>query len=535
MPTTCDILEFTRLECLSVKQGQTMQRNVETMKTSCKAMALAVALSALPVVAQAPMDIRIALVIGNSAYAGDALLTNPGNDARAMAHTLKKLGFTVVEVRDGNRAQMRDAIAKMQNALNDKRGVGMLYYAGHGIQMNWRNYMVPVDAMLSKSADVPNQTIDVNLVIEAFRGAGNRMNILVLDACRDSPFVAFGSEKGLAPVDAPAGTFLAYATAPGNVASDGDTASGNGLYTQYLLEELEKPVARIEDVFKRVRINVRKQSQGRQIPWESTSLEEDFYFNSGQVVRAIKPDEKATAIAFQQEASDWEKVKGSSNAEDFYAFLLKYPGGAIAEQAQFRVAQLQSAKIAVQPDKNGVKPMLAGANRFAKGDQFTFEVTDGLSNKTNRQVLRVTSADSETVVFNNGVARWTQMGAIIENRFGIKNPPVLGAPSDIALGKQWRSAYTNLRPDGVLENVYWDHKVTALEDVLFMGRTIKAFKVQAYGYADFAGGRTALTATSWINPSTMLRVKGERLFRSHTGSIVEYEKSEIVDYKPVPR
>jgi len=83
--------------------------------------------------------------------------------------------------------------------------------------------------------------------------------------------------------------------------------------------------------------------------------------------------------------------------------------------------------------------------------------------------------------------------------------------------------------------VYWDHKVTALEDVLFMGRTIKAFKVQAYGYADFAGGRTALTATSWINPSTMLRVKGERLFRSHTGSIVEYEKSEIVDYKPVPR
>ncbi len=216
-----------------------MRISFRTQRSLFKAIAFAFALSALPVVAQAPMDIRIALVIGNSAYSGKASLTNPGNDARAMAHTLKQLGFTVIELRDGNKVQMREAIAKVQEGLKDKRGVGMLYYAGHGLQLDWRNYMIPVDAMLTNSTDVPNQSIDVNAVVEAFRAAGNRMNIVVLDACRDNPFVSFGSEKGLAPMDAPVGTFLAYATAPGNVASDGDSATGNGLYTKFLLEELQ--------------------------------------------------------------------------------------------------------------------------------------------------------------------------------------------------------------------------------------------------------------------------------------------------------
>jgi hypothetical protein len=520
---------------LCFQQGNPMRISFRTQRSLFKAIAFAFALSALPVVAQAPMDIRIALVIGNSAYSGKASLTNPGNDARAMAHTLKQLGFTVIELRDGNKVQMREAIAKVQEGLKDKRGVGMLYYAGHGLQLDWRNYMIPVDAMLTNSTDVPNQSIDVNAVVEAFRAAGNRMNIVVLDACRDNPFVSFGSEKGLAPMDAPVGTFLAYATAPGNVASDGDSATGNGLYTQYLLEELQKPIAKIEDVFKRVRLNVRKSSEGRQIPWESTSLEDDFYFNTGQVIRAIKPDEKAMALAFDQEKADWDKIKSSRNTDELYAYLLKYPNGAIAEQVQFRIDQLQIAKVVPQPNKNGVKALPPGTNRYAKGDRFTIEVTDGLSKESRTLIARVTSADNETVVFNNGMIRTTQMGAVIENRFGLKNPPVLGTPADIALGKQWRAAFTNLRPDGVLENVYWDYKVTALEDVEALGRSVKAFKVQGSGFANFPGGRTMITTTFWIDPSTMFQVKGERLFRSATGAIVEYESSVTLHYSPGPR
>ncbi len=223
--------------------------------------------------AQAPGDIRIALVIGNSAYTGAPALVNPANDAKAMGDALRGLGFTVVEVRDADKAQMARAIAQVRDSLKGKQGVGMLYYAGHGLQVDARNYMVPVDAKMAKGADVPAQTVDVSSVIDAFKAAGNRMNILVLDACRDNPFGGITTGKGLAPLDAPSGTFLAYATAPGNVAEDGDVKTGNGLYTQFLLQELKKPQASIENVFKRVRFAVRKASNGRQIPWESTSLE----------------------------------------------------------------------------------------------------------------------------------------------------------------------------------------------------------------------------------------------------------------------
>ncbi len=255
-----------------------------------RSTALAAVLVTAAASAQAPFDVRVALIIGNSAYANAPLL-NPANDAQAMSDVMRRLGFQVVELRDGNKAQMSAAISKVSDILKGKQGVGMLYYAGHGLQLDWRNYMVPIDANLKSAADVPKQAIDLSSVVEVFKAAGNRMNIVVLDACRDNPFGKdTSSAKGLAQLDAPPSTFLAYATAPGNVAEDGDAQSGNGLYTQFLLQELKRPTAKIEDVFKRVRLNVRKQSNGRQIPWESTSLEDDFFFNDG-VKYTIKPED----------------------------------------------------------------------------------------------------------------------------------------------------------------------------------------------------------------------------------------------------
>ncbi len=287
--------------------------------------AIASLLAAVSVSAQAPLDVRVALIIGNSAYAGNMALTNPANDAKAMADVLKRLGFTVVELRDGNKAQMAAAIAQVSNSLKGKQGVGMLYYAGHGLQLDWRNYMVPVDANLKSAADVPAQTIDLSSVVDIFKAAGNRMNIVVLDACRDNPFGGTtSSAKGLAQLDAPPSTFLAYATAPGNVAEDGDVKSGNGLYTQFLLQELKRPTAKIEDVFKRVRLNVRKQSNGRQIPWESTSLEDDFFFNDG-VKYTIKPEDLERMAAevraieqrrLAQEAEALERIQQAALAKE---------------------------------------------------------------------------------------------------------------------------------------------------------------------------------------------------------------------------
>lgn len=231
-------------------------------------------------IAQAPLDVRVALVIGNAAYVNIPALGNSTNDAKSMANILRKLGFQVVEVVDGSKAQMEQAIQNLQALLKGKQAVAMLYYAGHGLQLDWHNYMVPVDVKLKQASDVPKQTVDIEAVLSSFKNATTRMNIIVLDACRDNPFSDKASGKGLAQLDAPVGTFLAFATAPGNVAEDGDQDSGNGLFTQFLLKELQKP-ARIEDVFKRVRLQVRQKSQGRQIPWDSSSLEDDFSFNDG--------------------------------------------------------------------------------------------------------------------------------------------------------------------------------------------------------------------------------------------------------------
>ncbi len=250
---------------------------------------LAVSLASFGVVAQAPLDVRVALIIGNAAYVNVPVLANSTNDAKSIANIMKKLGFKVFDVIDGDKASMERAIDQMKDQLKGQQAVAMLYYAGHGLQLDWRNYMVPVDAKLNSSADVPKQTIDIERVITTFKNANTRMNIIVLDACRDNPFADKASGKGLAQLDAPPGTYLAFATSPGNVAEDGDVSSGNGLFTQFLIKELQKP-ARIEDVFKRVRLQVRQKSQGRQIPWDSSSLEDDFAFNDG-VKHTFNPED----------------------------------------------------------------------------------------------------------------------------------------------------------------------------------------------------------------------------------------------------
>lgn len=250
--------------------------------------------------AQAPLDVRVALVIGNAAYKNIPALANATNDAKSMSSVLRKLGFNVIEVVDGDKAQMVKAIAQMQTLLQGKQAVGMLYYAGHGLQLDWRNYMVPVDAKLSQASDIATQTVDIENVIDTMKRSATRMNIIVLDACRDNPFSGKASGKGLAQLDAPPGTYLAFATSPGNVAEDGDDNASNGLFTHYLLKELQRP-ARIEDLFKRVRLQVRQKSQGRQIPWDSSSLEDDFAFNDG-VKHTFNPEDLIKEAQLAKEA-----------------------------------------------------------------------------------------------------------------------------------------------------------------------------------------------------------------------------------------
>ena len=260
--------------------------------------------------AQAPWDVRVALVIGNESYLNAPPLGNARNDARAVASALRSLGFTVEQIENGSKADMDGALRKVHKTLQNRQGLAILYYAGHGLQVNWRNYMLPIEIKLTKVAELPQQSVDVESVMKVFQNAETRMNIVILDACRDNPFAnSAASPKGLAPMDAPPGTLLAYATQPGNVAEDGDEKTGNGPYAQFLTQELRRPYAGVEDVFKRVRLNVRKTTSGRQIPWESTSLEEDFVFNDGtrmpvdsQELDRLASEAKARQIALAEQA-----------------------------------------------------------------------------------------------------------------------------------------------------------------------------------------------------------------------------------------
>ncbi len=221
---------------------------------------------------------RVGLVIGNSKYI-ESPLTNPKNDAAAIGKQLKLMGFDIDLLLDANLKDIGAAIQKYTTRLAKSKAIGLFYYAGHGVQLGWRNYLVPVDANLDRVDDIPKQTFELNTMLAGLNKAQNQMNIVILDACRDNPFGKKlpMEQKGLSQFDAPSASLLCYATAPGNVASDG--SGSNGLFTENLLREMRNPDAKIEDVFKRVRLKVRLASKGEQIPWESTSLEEDFYFN----------------------------------------------------------------------------------------------------------------------------------------------------------------------------------------------------------------------------------------------------------------
>jgi len=234
---------------------------------------------ALLVAQSAWAERRVALVIGNGAYK-DAPLKNPVNDAKDMAGALRKLGFEVTLLTNAGMKQMDAAVRDFGVRLR-QGGAGLFYYAGHGLQVAGENYLVPVDARIQTESDARYACLPAGMVLGRMDDARNDVNIIILDACRNNPFArSFRSaEQGLAKMDAPTGSLISYATAPGSVASDGD--GRNGLYTQNLLKNLAIPGLPITEVFMRVRQGVVSATGRRQVPWEASSLIGQFYFAGG--------------------------------------------------------------------------------------------------------------------------------------------------------------------------------------------------------------------------------------------------------------
>lgn len=244
--------------------------------------------SFIPSHLKADRERRIALVIGNSDYHVQPL-RNPANDADLMADSLSKTGFDVYLAKNLSKEEMQKAIIEFGNTLLGSRSgsatgrsfdstVGLFYYAGHGIQVEGKNYLVPIGAQIRSERYVGLEAFDLACVLAEFDRAGNRLNIVILDACRDNPFAGSSRSltKGLAYVNAPHGTLIAYATAPGRTAADGE--GSHGVYTQALAKQINIPGLQIEDVFKLTRLEVMNRTNKEQMPWETSSLVGHFYF-----------------------------------------------------------------------------------------------------------------------------------------------------------------------------------------------------------------------------------------------------------------
>lgn len=292
-------------------------------------MAAVVAL-AIPAAQAEP---RLALIIGNAKYGQEmGRLPNPANDAELMAKTLTGLGFQVTKLIDADQKQMKRAIVDFGSALQNAGGdaVGLFFYAGHGVQIGGENYLIPLDSRIEKEADVEVEAVSANGVLKQMEFAGNAVNIVILDACRNNPMSRSmrSATRGLARMDAPMGSFVAYSTAPGEVAADGD--GKNSPYTKALAKAMQAPGVAIEEMFRNARVDVLKSTNKQQIPWESSSLTGAFFFKEGPAAAAIAapaavPEPAAPAAPAEPVATAPASVEPAAVAKTL-------PGGVTAGQ-----------------------------------------------------------------------------------------------------------------------------------------------------------------------------------------------------------
>jgi len=240
-------------------------------------------------IAQAQNEPRVALVIGNGAYRY-AALQYPPREAEEMAVTLKECGFRVIKRINCGHQEMERAIRIFGQGIQ-QGGVGLFYYGGHGVQVKGRNYLIPVDADIQGEDEVKFKAVDAERVLGKMETAGNRVNIVILDACRNNPFGSrFKSKtRGLRKMDAPKGTLLAYSTAPGDIAVD-------GAYTPALIKHMKTPGLSILQVFMSVRDDVMKATGDSQVPWEATSLRADFYFVPPSSPPVVSPEQEPSPV-----------------------------------------------------------------------------------------------------------------------------------------------------------------------------------------------------------------------------------------------
>jgi hypothetical protein len=306
---------------------------------------------------------RVALVVGNSNYGKEiGSLPNPVNDAKLISQALQQTGFQVITVTDVDQKGMKRAIADFGDKLAaaGPTATGLFFYAGHGVQVQGTNYLVPIGANISKEADVDIESVSADKVIDQMEFAGTRVNIIILDACRNNPVgrSVRSVSRGLAPMDSVRGTFIAYSTSPGSVAADG--TGKNSPYTAALAKTIVQPGVGIEEAFRDVRGQVMAATEEKQVPWDSSSLTAPFFFKPASAQFTTS----SVAGDAEREKLVWDEIKSSKQPSDFEAYLSQYPNGTYAGVARGRLASLGGDVPSAQPQPPNVpEPAAAPATK----------------------------------------------------------------------------------------------------------------------------------------------------------------------------
>jgi len=303
-------------------------------------------------------DKRVAFVVGNGAYKNVAQLPNPPTDAKAMAATLRNVGFEVVEGTDLTRDKMTEKLLDFGKRAQGA-DIAVFFYAGHGIAINGTNYLLPVDADIKSEMDVKlGAAINIDLTLDQTMGDA-KVKLVFLDACRDNPFAAkikqtatrsVSVQQGLAEMKSGEGTLIAFATGPGQTALDG-TDGQHSPFTRALIKHITEPGVEIQQAMTEVRAEVNEETNKSQLPWGHTNLTGSVYLNPAPAPTAAPAAEAnataapalapAPAGANEVELEFWRWVKDSNKPEELNAYIANYPNGQFRSLALSRIASLQ--------------------------------------------------------------------------------------------------------------------------------------------------------------------------------------------------
>jgi hypothetical protein len=293
---------------------------------------------------------RVALVIGNSNYQNAAQLTNPGHDAQSMAQLLNQAGFEVIAATDVTQNDMIKVVQDFSDkvAAHGPNTVAMVYYAGHGVQLEGENYLIPIDAKVSSPSELVSDSVRLVDVMATLEAIPSRVRIVVLDACRNNPFPSIvDAGRGLAIVDAPNGSIVGYSTAPGTEAQDG--IDGHSPYTSAFLRLAREPNLPIEKLFKRVRLEVNHLTEGEQTPWESSSLTSEFYFFGDTAMAATRAPENgpvvqtASNLPMRSVRQAYDYVLAEDQPAYYQEFIEMFPRDPLCDRVRILLGHLLQA------------------------------------------------------------------------------------------------------------------------------------------------------------------------------------------------